>query len=271
MRKQFILLIVTGILLIMGWTIVEYFLQSQIQYQYQQISTYPLMVYSWDGDLMTKLKSDLKQYDFIDSLDYKTSEQAAAETIRKYNLGGAEEILQQKTLPNVMIIYIKGSSSARLHKLTLKDHLEKSPEINRMMIEYQNDIWNSTFQRIDQFRQIRWMILGFIGLVIYLVFLLKRLHYEHHLARIKHFMQKNPDEQIHVHDHFWINSALLNLVPIAFSFILYEVFYYSDWLLYSLDWYFFAIQLGVVSAATLTAYPFVLKYEHEVPSQKETD
>jgi len=271
MRKQFIILIVTGVLLIMGWTIVEYFLQSQIQYQYQQISTYPLMVYSWDEGLMTKLKSDLKQYDFIDSLVYRTSDQAANEMIQKYNLAGADEILRQKTLPNVMIIYIKGSNAARQQKLILKDYLEKSPNIDRMMIEYQNDIWNSTFQRIDQFRQIRWMILGFIGLVIYLVFLLKRLHYEHHLARIKHFLQKNPDEQIHVQDNFWINSALLSLLPIAFSFILYEVFYYSDWLLYSLDWYFFIIQLGVVAAATLTAYPFVLKYEHEVPSQKETD
>jgi hypothetical protein len=271
MRKQFIILLVTGVLLIMGWTIVEYLLQSQIQYQYQQISSYPLIVYSWDGDLMTTLQKDLKQYGFIDSLVYKTSDQAAAETIQKYNLTGAEEILEQKTLPNVLVIYLHGSGLSRTQKLTVKDYLDKSPQKDRMMIEYQNDIWNSSFQHIDQFNQIRWIVLAFIALVIYLVFLLKRLHYEHHLARLKHYMQRNPEDQIEIHDHYWINSLILCVVPVAVSFILYEIFFYSDWLLYSLDWFFFLIQLAVVSAATLTAYPFVLKYQHEIPLQKEED
>lgn len=271
MRNQFIILIVTGILLILGWTIVEYFIQSQIQYQYQQVSTYPLMVYSWDEDLMSTLKGDLKKYDFIDSLVFKTSDQAADEIIQKYGLAGADEILQQKTLPNLLIIYIKGSAKARLHKLTIKDYLEKSPSKDRMMIEYQNDIWDHTFQRIDQFNQIRWIVLGFISLVIFLLFLLKRLHYEHHLARIKHYLQKNPDKQIHIHDRFWLNSILLNVLPIAFSVILYDIFYYSDWLIYSIEWYFFLIQFGVVSLATLAAYPIVMKYQHEIPSQKECE
>ncbi len=271
MKKQFIILIVTGVLLIMGWTIVEYLLQSQIQYQYQQISTYPLMVYSWDEELMVTLQTDLRQYDFIDSLEFKTSDEAATEIIRKYNLDGADEILQQKTLPNLLIVYIKGNAAARMHKLTLKDYLENSPQKGRMMIEYQNDVWDSTFRRIDQFNQIRWIVLCFIALVIFLVFLLKRMHYEHHLARIKHFMLKNPNEQIHVHEHFWINSLILCVAPVALSLVLYEIFYYSDWLLYSIAWYFFFIQLAVVSAATLAAYPFMLKYEHEIPSAKDDD
>lgn len=269
MRKQFILLIVTGVLLILGWTIIEYMIQSQIQHQYQQLSTYPVMVYSWDDYMMNTLRTDLRQYDFIDSLEYKTSDQAAAEMISKYNLAGADEIMQQKTLPNVMIIYIRGSVKARMHKMMLKEHLENSPDKDRMMVEYQNEVWGSTFQRIDQFAQIRWIVLGFIAIVIYLVFLLKRLHYEHHLARLKHFMKKNPREQVQLHDNFWINSAILCFVPVIVSFIIYEVFYYSDWLLYGLDWYFFLIQFAVAALATVTAYPFVLKYQHEVPSARD--
>ncbi|MBM4399129.1 MAG: hypothetical protein FJ041_02210, partial [Candidatus Cloacimonetes bacterium] len=42
-----------------------------------------------------------------------------------------------------------------------------------------------------------------------------------------------------------------------------EMLYYNDWLLYSIDWYFFVIELGVVMAATLIAYPFVIRYKHE--------
>jgi cell division protein FtsX len=269
MRKQFIILVVTGVLLILGWTIVEYMLQSQIQYHYQQLSTYPVMVYSWDEKLMTDLQTEMKQYTFVKEVVYKTSEQSAGEMIQKYGLSGVEEILQQKSLPNILIVYIKGNAQARMNKLILKDKLEKSPDKDRMMTEFQNDIWDNTYARIEQFNQIRWIVMGFIGLVIMLVFLLKRMHYEHHLARIKHLIQTKQASDTRVHDHFWINSILLTLVPVGFSFILYEVLFYNDWLLYSIDWYFFLIELGVVTVATLIAYPFVLKYKHEEPMPKE--
>lgn len=269
MRKQFIILVITGVLLILGWTIVEYMLQSQIQYHYQQISTYPVMVYSWDEKLMTTLQTDMKQYNFVKEVVYKTSDQSAGEMIQKYGLTGVEEILQQKSLPNILIVYIKGDAHARMNKLILKEKLEKSPDKDRMMMEYQNDIWDTTFVRIDQFNQIRWIVMGFIGLVIMLVFLLKRMHYEHHLARIKHLIQTKQTDALRVHDHFWINSLLLTVLPVGISFVLYEVFFYNDWLLYSIDWYFFLIELGVVTAATLIAYPFVLKYQHEEPTVKE--
>ncbi len=269
MRKQFIILILTAVLLILGWTIVEYLMQSQIQYQYQQLSSYPLMVYSWDKKLMTEIQEDFKQYKFIEKIVYKTSAESADEMIKKYGLSGAEDILQERTLPDMMIIYLKGSSKARLQKLILKDKLDKNPQIDRMMIEYQNDIWDLSFKRIDQLNQIRWILIGFIGIVIYLVFLLKRLHYEHHLARIKHLIKTKQTEGKVLHDHFWGNSLVLWLTSIGISFFAYQFFYYNDMLLYSIDAYFFLIELAVVLAATFTAYPFVVKYSHELPSIKE--
>jgi len=263
MRKQFAILVLTGVLLILGWTIVEYLLQSQIQYQYQQLSTYPLMVYSWDEDLMKDLQTSFKDYDFVKEIVYKTSEQSAAEMIQKYGLTGAEEILRDKSLPNTMIVYLKGNAKARLNKLIIKDKLDNSPDMDKMMTEFQNDIWDLTYIRIDQLNQIRWIVMGFIGLVIMLVFLLKRLHYEHHLARIRHLIQTKQTGNVKVHDHFWLNTLLLTLLPVGLSFIIYEMLYYNDWLLYSIDWYFFVIELGVVMAATLIAYPFVIRYKHE--------
>jgi len=269
MKKQFVLLLLTGILLILGWTIVEYLLQSQIQYQYQQISTYPILVYSWDVKLMNNLQEELKQQDFIRETVYKSSQQSAAEMIQKYGLSGAEEILQERALPDMLLIYLKGDAKARAHKIILKDKLDNHPDKDRIMTEYQNDIWNLTFKRIDQLNQIRWIVLAFIGLVIFLVFLLKRLHYEHHLARIKHLLKSKPELDIRLQDHFWGNSFLLCVFPVGISFILYQILFYNDWLLYSISWIFFLIELAVIFAATLVAYPFVAKYKHEEPGQNE--
>lgn len=269
MKKQFIVLVVTAVLLVLGWTIIEYLLQSQIQFQLRQLSTYPVMVYTWDVDLVNQLKADLLKQTYIKSTEFMTSEQAATDLIKKYNLAGAEEILETKTLPNVLIIYLKGDMAARKNKLLLKSVLESPTYQNRIMTELQTDIWTKTWQRIDQFRQGRWIVLGFLALVISLVFFFKRLHYEHRLARIRHLVHLSPVDEIMSHDRYWINSALLVLMPVALGAILYEIFYYTDWLLYSIDWYFFVIQAGVLSAATLAAYPFEQKYRDEEPGHKD--
>ena len=178
-------------------------------------------------------------------------------------LDQAEEVLQDDALPDMLIIYLKGNAKARANKLILKDWLDKHPDKESMMVEYQNDIWKYAFQRVDALNQIRWILIAFIGLVIYLVFLLKRLHYEHHLARIKHLMQTRQREEVPVHDHFWGNTLLLSFLPVLLSFFIYQICYSSDWLLYSIGIPFFLIELLVVLAASLTAYPFVLKYKHE--------
>lgn len=269
MRKQFIMLIVTAILLIMGWTIVEYLIQTQIQYQYKQISTYPVMVYSWDETVMDTLKVRLKQHDFIRNTVYKSSEQSASDMVEKYGLDDAEEILQDKALPDMLIIYLKGNAASRDNKLILKDMLDKYPDKERIMVEYQNDVWNYAFQRVDALNQVRWILIVFIALVIFLVFLLKRLHYEHHLARIRHLIQTRQKEGIKIHDHYWSNTLLLSLLPVLISFFLYQILYTSDWLIYSIGIGFFLIALVVTLAAALVAYPFVLKYKHEEPVKKE--
>jgi hypothetical protein len=269
MKKQFMLLIVTAVLLIMGWTVIEYLLQSQIQYQYQQVSTYPVMIYSWDLKVMDSLKEGLAGYEFIRETLYKTGEQSATELIEKYGLKGAEEILREKALPDLLIIYLKGEHKARTNKLVLRDYLENLADKERIMVEYQDDIWNLTFTRIDQLRQVRWIVIAFLSLVIFIIFLLKRLHYEHHLARIRHLIQTRRKEDEEFNDHFWSNSMLLGFLPVGISFFLYKIFYYSDWLLYSIRSYFFLIQLGVILLATLVAYPFVIKYKHEEPPKKE--
>jgi hypothetical protein len=256
-------------LLILGWTVVEYMLQSQIQYQYQQLSTYPVMVYSWDREVMDSLKADIPKLDYIREIVYKTGEESALEMIKKYGLSGTEDILEDSALPDMMIIYLKGNAAARANKLILKERLEKSPERSKMMVEYQNDIWDISFKRIDQWNQIRWILIGFIGIVIFLVFLLKRLHYEHHLARIRHLVQTRQAEAGLIRDHFWGNTFLLCFLPVGISYLLYQVFYYSDWLLYGMKSYFFLIELGVILAASLVAYPFEVKYRHEEPPLKE--
>ena len=269
MRKQFIILVVTAVLLVLGWTIVEYLMQSQLQYQYKQLSGYPVIIYSWEDSLLTTLQTKLMTFDYVKVVEYKTSEQATAELIQKYRLQGAEDILQEKTLPNVLIIYLKGSASARSDRFKLQDFLGKVTQQNRMMIEYQNNVWDNTMERIDQLIQIRWIMLGFLSLVISLVFFFKRIHYEHRMAHLRSLIK---GKQMFVHplaDHFWLNSALLVLLPVFLSFVLYEIFYNSDLLLYSLDWYFFLIQLTVLTAATLIAYPFEVKYKLEQTPDKD--
>jgi hypothetical protein len=268
MKRQFIILTCTAILLIMGWTAVEYMLQSQIQYQLNQLSTYPVMIYTWDADLMTQIKASLSQYDFIKNTEYKDSETASSELIKKYGLQGAEEILEQKSLPNVLIIYLKGDMKSRANKLILKDLLENGSFKNQIMTEMQNDVWTKTWQRIDQFQQIRWIFLSFIALVIFLVFFFKRLHYEHRLARIMQLTHLNAVDEIRSHDRFWMNSLLLVPLPVLIGFFAYQILYYIDWLLFSIPWYFFLIQLAIVALATLAAYPFVIKYRHEEPIQR---
>lgn len=269
MKRHFSILVLTGILLILGWTIVEYLLQSQIQYQFQQVSSYPILVYSWDVKLLQNLQEEVEQKDFVRETVYKTSEQSAVEMIQKYGLSGAEEILQERALPDMLLIYLKGDAQSRSYKIILRDKLDNHSDKDRIMTEYQNDIWDNTFKRVDQLSQIRWILIAFIGLVIFLVFLLKRLHYEHHLARIRHLLKAKPVEDIKVRDHFWGNSFLLWILPVGISVILYQLLYYNDWLIYTIDWYFFLIELGVIILATLIAYPFVLKYKHEESQPKE--
>jgi hypothetical protein len=269
MKKQFMLLIVTGVLLVMGWTVVEYLLQSQIQYQYNQLANVPVMIYSWDLKVMDSLKADLSKYGFIRDTLYKPGDKSAEELIQKYNLKGAEDILREKALPDLMIIYLKGNSQARADKLILRDYLDNRADKNRMMVEYQDDMWNLTLTRLDQLSQVRWIVMAFLSLVIFIVFLLKRLHYEHHLARILHLTHAKGPVGTELHDHFWGNSLLLAFVPVGISFFLYKIFYISDWLLYCIQGYFFIIQLLVIGLATAVALPFVIKYKNEERIRRE--
>lgn len=268
MRQQFLILILTAALLIMGWTIIEYLMQSQIQFHYKQLDSYPIMIYSWDDELVKALGDSIGKYDFVQEIVHKTSEESAEEMIKKYGLTGVEEILKDNTLPEMLIIYLKGSAEARKDKLVLKDMLDNHVEKERMMVEYQSDIWEITFTRIDQLVQIRWIVTAFLALVIFLIFLLKRLHYEHHLARILHLLNAGLDRDKQVSNSYWGNSFLLNVVPIVISYILYRIFYSSDWLIYSISFYFFILQLVVVYTASIVAFPFVVKYKHAEEASK---
>jgi len=269
MKKQFTLMMVTAILLIMGWTVVEYLLQSQIQYQYKQLSNVPVMIYSWDIKVMDSLKADLAKHEFIRETIYKTGDQSAEELIQKYGLKGAEDVLQEKALPDLMILYFKGVSKDRGNKLILKDYLDKRADKSRIMVEYQDDMWNLTFTRLDQLNQVRWIVILFLSIVIFIIFLLKRLHYEHHLARIMHLTQPAQQIGLDVHDHFWSNSLLLSFVPVGVSFFLYKVFYISDVLMYSIKGYFFLLQLLVIALATAVALPFIIRYRNEERIRRE--
>jgi hypothetical protein len=263
MKQRFLVLLITGILLILGWTIIEYLLQGLIQYQYKQVVKYPVTVYSWDTELMKQLQSELLMHKFVEKVEYTSSEESRNVMIEKYKLDNPDDILQSDALPQLLRIYIKGSAKAREQKLIIKDKLDKLPDKNRLMVEYQDEIWNATFKRVDQWNQIRWILIGFLGLVIFLVFLLKRLHYEHYAARIRHQTETKLVNDLHAHDFYWANTALLSLLPVGISFFLYEIAYTSEWLTYVMDWYFFLIQLGVVLLAAVIAYPFVIRYKHE--------
>lgn len=264
MKKRFLVLLLIGTLIILGWTVIEYLLQSIIQYQYQQVAKYPVTVYSWDTTIMNQLRTDLSAYDFIAKVEYRTSEQSADELIKKYGLENSDNILQNEALPQLLHIYLKGNAKARANKLILKQKLDSLPQKDRILVEYQNDIWNTTFKRADQWNQIRWIITGFIGLTVFLVFLFKRLHYEHYLIRFKHLTAPAELEVVKSHESYWLNTVLLSFIPVLLGYVLYEIGYTSDWLIYKMEWYFFLLQLGVTLLAAVVAYPFVLHYQHEV-------
>jgi len=270
MKHQLTVLIVTAILLVLGWTVIEYLLQSQIQYQYSQLSSYPILVYTWNDSLMEQVKLDLQQFDFVANQEIKSSEKAAQELIQKYNLQGVEDILEEKTLPNVLIVTMSGNSRSREQKLQLKDKLSAPPYKDKIMVEYQNDIWNKTFERIDQLNGIHWIVLSFLALVIYLVYVFKRLHYEHRHIRLQHLLKIGDLEAVRTGETFWSYSALLVFAPVTLAWLIYEVLSYSDVLQYDIPWYFFLIQIAVLAVASLTAYPFVQHYRREdSPTQED--
>ncbi len=263
MRKQFIMLIATGILLILGWTIVEYKMQSLLQQDYDKVSAIPVIIYSWDKPVMDSLQVDLKQFDFIKEVKYSTGQQSTQELIKKYGFTGLEDILEDDNLPDILTIFVTGDAHTRASRLHLKTRLDQHPAKERLMVQYMDDICSDIFKRIDSNIQFRWILIGFIGLVIFLIFLLKRLHYEHHLARVRHLIRTKQKEGVRIHEHFWVNSLLLWFLPLGISFLLYNVLFYNDWLLYRIPVSFFLIQLGTVVLATLVAYPFVVNYKHE--------
>ena len=56
LKQRMILLLITTLLLLSGWGFLEYLIDYQVQNVYKSISSYPVILYSYDMDLLHRMQ-----------------------------------------------------------------------------------------------------------------------------------------------------------------------------------------------------------------------
>jgi hypothetical protein len=251
LKQKMILLLIATLVLLSGWGFLEYLIDFQVMNVYKAISTYPVILYSYDMDLLTNIQHKLSSEKYVKLTQLQESDSIAVELIKKYNLGEAMDIIESKTLPNVLLIYLQGNRFASQDKSLLKQQID--PYKDSLMVDYQESIWSESLSRSQSLRQIHLLGSILFGLLMFLVFLLMRLHYEKDMAKYWKIYARAGGDTRYQRSHFWQNTLMICLVPTILNTIVYYILSTSHLINAVIPWDFFLLQLIILGISSIVA------------------
>lgn len=246
-----ILLLITILVLLSGWSFLEYLIDFQIQNVYKAISSYPVILYSYDMDLLHNIQQKLGSEKYIKQTQLQISDSIAVDLIKKYNLGEAMDIIESNTLPNVLLIYLQGNRFASLDKSLLKQQID--PYKDSLMVDYQENIWNDSLGRSQSLRQIHLLGSILFGLLMFLVFLLMRLHYEKDMSNYWKIYARAGGDVRYQYSHFWQNTLLICLIPTFLNIVVYYILSSGHLINSVIPWNFFLVQFIILGLSSICA------------------
>jgi hypothetical protein len=251
LKQKMILLLIAILVLLSGWGFLEYLIDFQVHNVYKAISSYPVILYSYDMDLLNKMQQKLGNEKYVKQTQLQVSDSIAVDLIKKYNLGEAMDIIESNTLPNVLLIYLHGNRFSNQDKSLLK--LQLDPYKDSLMVDYQENIWNESLTRSQSLRQIHLLGSILFGLLMFLVFLLMRLHYEKDMSNYWKIYARAGGDVRYQHSHFWQNTVLICLIPTLINTLVYYILSMGHLINLVIPWDFFLLQLIILSISSLVA------------------
>ncbi|HPT72492.1 MAG TPA: hypothetical protein PLE74_09460 [Candidatus Cloacimonadota bacterium] len=251
LRKRMILLLITTLVLLTGWGFLEYLVDSQINNVYREISNYPVILYSYDINVLHNIQQKLNSKQYIKDSQLQVSDSIAVDLIRKYNLGEAMDVIESNTLPNVLLVYLQGNRFSGLDRSLLKQQID--PYKDSLMVDYQDNIWSETLTRSQSLRQIHLLGSILFGLLMFLVFLLQRLHYEKDMSNYWKIYARAGGDTRYQQTHFWQNTALICIVPTLVNAIVYYVISTGQLIGSVIPAKFFLVQLIIIGCSSVFA------------------
>lgn len=251
MRSRFVLLVIITTILIIAWTGLEFILTNQLKQIYQTVSNYPVVCYSYNLPLLDNLQKQMKTKNYVDRLVLQNSDMITKELIQSYSLQEAADIIEGKTLPNVLLVYLKGSKFSWGEKTQLATIL--APFKAEMVIDYQDNIWKETFNRAKVVEQSHLVGTILVGLVLFLVFFFMRLHHEHVTSEYWQIFHRAGGDIAHRSSYNWLNSLLIVGIPMLCTVLLYFILTWQYLIAHVIDYRFFLLQFGILLLSNVVA------------------
>ncbi len=251
LKSKMIILLLTTLVLLSGWGFLEYLIDFQVRNVYQAISSYPVILYSYDIGLLQKMQQQLGSQKYVKQTQLQVSDSIAVDLIKKYNLGEAIDIIENNTLPNVLLVYIQGNRFSNVDKNLLK--IQLTPYKDSLMVDYQESVWNESLSRSQSLRQIHLLGSILFGLLMFLVFLLMRLHYEKDMSDYWKIYAHAGGDIRYQHTHFWQNTLVICLIPTFINTIVYYILSTGHLINAVIPWDFFLLQLIIISLSSVIA------------------
>jgi hypothetical protein len=252
LKQRLVILLITTLVLLAGWGFLEYLVDSQLMRVYQDISRYPVILYSYNMNTLQQIESTLNKETYVREVVIQPSDSIAVDLMQKYNLQGAQDILQTGTLPNVLLVYLQGSRFSAQQKNLLK--LRISPYRDSVMADYQDSIWQDSLTRAQSIQRIHLFGGILFGLLMFLVFLLMRLHYEKDMAKYWKIFARAGGDIRYLRTHFWQNSVVIAFIPTAVNVLLYYSLALTNQLAHVIPFTFFIMQLVILLVSAAAAF-----------------
>jgi hypothetical protein len=249
MNKGIILIFVIILLALLIWDSLScaYFQQKMVLDN--EIAEKPVLLISNSSSALDSLGSLLQNHSLVNTYSIERDSLISNILIETYRLEKARNILSKYDLPDVMKIYLKGSTLDIHTYLELENMIKlKYPDviyrynIDHLLKHYENSIFllNSYYAAN-----------GILMLFLLLLLIFLRYHFE---------VKKNNYWKIFIeaggysnyrNKQFWLNSLLLCIVPLLLTVGVYYLLFAYKLIIFTIDPYLFLIQFSTLLLSTV--------------------
>lgn len=250
-RFAIILLLITATLL--AWTYIHYQYEDNRQFRLKQLSELQVFVYSEDEAKLTSLSRELlAKVPEIDSLALESGKTAALDLVKEYKLDIEPSTLESYALPSIMTLTFKPEPSSFKARDRVEELL-KQAQIPPADIELQAPAWSLVQKELGYLRQ-RWGATTiFSAILVFMLFVFARLFLLTYQEGKTGGSRESIIENIRQNESRKWQSALLLVVPVVASVLIYQLLVVLKVLHPYVDWIFFLIQFGTLLSASLVA------------------
>jgi len=214
-----------------------------------------IILISESSSTLDSLASRLSELDYVASTKIEADTLITNKLITVYGLEEARSILSKYDLPDVMQIFVRGSSFDLKNFNDLERILETEfPDLN---YNYNSDKLLEIEAKKILILKTYYIFNGLIILFLLLAVTFIRIHFETGKNTFWKIFRETGGHSKRRNRQFWLNSLLLSAGPLLIIILVYYVLRYANILIYEIDPYLFGVEFITLLISVLITRIFL--------------